>query len=278
MAFDKHISESAFLVNESRARNIELSRDRYARLWVTDSTRKLWDDFTREVYPYDDIELGLRNRFFLERLNIFIDTNQDVVFVNIGSGFTSYPFLTDKRCRCIEVDYAHVIDYKRRKLATWQADGLLPERKIEFLPANLANESDVEDLSNYLGLLLANNSSFILLEGLTYYLEKKVLQRIFNMFSRIQERDSVLTFDYWRPDVIEHPIFLRFRDFFSRRLGYDEKHYTLFDDDFLQSLPGYEIVEITDIQELETIYSKTTFLADYQKILPEHYAVLRKEA
>jgi hypothetical protein len=84
MGYGKHISESAFLVNESRARNVGLSHDRYARLWVSDATRKLWEDFAREVYPFDDIELSLRNRFFLERLEAELRKDRTTVFVNFG--------------------------------------------------------------------------------------------------------------------------------------------------------------------------------------------------
>ena len=42
------------------------------------------------------------------------------------------------------------------------------------------------------------------------------------------------------------------------------------------ALSGYELVEVTDIRELERAYSDTRLLSDYRKILPESYAVLRR--
>ena len=276
MKFDRHISESAFLVNESRARNVELSRDRYARLWVSDSTRRLWEDFSREVYPHDAIELALRNRFFLECLNSYLNSSQATAFVNIGAGFTSYPFLTDKPCRCIEVDYAHVIEYKRQRIAQWQDEGLLPKRDIDFLAADLTDEKDVEALTGALNARLNDRPSFILMEGLTYYLQMDVLRRLLDAFSKTQVDDSILAFDFWTPDTSNHPIFARLRKFWADRFGQQETSYNLFDVDFAAFIPGYDVVEVTTIQELEKVFSNTTFLANYDEIIPENYAVLRK--
>ena len=276
MELDGHIAESAFLVNESRARNVELSHDRYAHLWVSDATRKLWEDFTREVYPHDDVELPLRNRFFLERLNSGVCSGRVSAFANIGAGFTSYPFLTDETCRCIEVDYAHVLDYKRRNIAQWQEEGLLPARRIEFLAADLQDEQDVEKLSVSLRLWMKGDRSFILLEGITYYLAKPALRRLLEVFAATQTPGSMLAFDFWTPDVARHPVFLRFGKFFAERFDYRRGDYNLFEMGFVSSIPGYEVVETTSVQQLETVYAHTTRLAVYEQILPENYAVLKR--
>jgi len=278
MNFDRHISESAFLVNESRARNVELSRDRFAHLWVTDAARRLWEDFSKSVYPYDDIELPLRNRFFLDRVNSYTKERTNPVFVNIGAGFTSYPFLFDKPCRCIEVDYPHVIAFKRARIAQWLKEGVLPERDIDFCAADLTVGEDAYRLEEYLKPRLAGNPSFIVMEGLTYYLEMSVLERLFALCSAVQRPDCVLAFDYWRPDVLDHPVFNRFRTFFSDRLGRPRADYNLFDVEGIESLAGYRIEETTDIQKLEREFSDTGCLQSYEEILPEHYAMLvRKE-
>lgn len=150
MGFEQNISESAFLVNESRARNVGLSQDEYAHLWVTENTRTLWEDFSREVYPHDATELGSRNRFFLEHLRSAIASSQVTTFINFGAGFTSYPFLVDESCRFIEIDFKHVVEYKKKKVTRWQQMGLLPEREIFFLAADLNEPSDIEGIWNNL--------------------------------------------------------------------------------------------------------------------------------
>lgn len=112
MEVPRHISATAFLSSQSRARAVEVSRDNYSQLWVSPETIHLWDDFAENVYPHDDLELALRCRFFLERLQAFVKENTNPIFINIAAGFTSYPFLVKPPCPCIEVDYKHIIDFK----------------------------------------------------------------------------------------------------------------------------------------------------------------------
>jgi O-methyltransferase involved in polyketide biosynthesis len=276
MQLERHISESAFLVNESRARDVGLSRDRFAHLWVSDRTRKLWEDFSREVYPHDAVELGVRNRYFLQRLNAAVTDGGIVVFVNIGSGFTSYPYLTDRPCRCIEVDYDHVLRYKREQTHAWREEGLLPDRPVEYLPADLNDPGDLARLGAHLEEILRAGPSFMLLEGITYYLGMPRLMELFDLASRVQERGSILAFDFWKPDVASHPITLRFKRFFDERFGHREAAYNLFDEAFVHTIPGYAVAEMTDVQEQERALAGSAVLSDSGGILPEHYAILKK--
>lgn len=119
----KKIAETAFLVNASRARMVEISQDRYAKLWVSHTTQELWNDFADKVYAQDDRVVSLRTRYFLDHLNSFIGSFESPVFINIGAGFTSYPFLIQGSCKCIEIDYEHIIHYKRNRIANWQREG-----------------------------------------------------------------------------------------------------------------------------------------------------------
>lgn len=277
MSIQRTLSESAFLVNESRARRVDISQDRFARLWVSKTTRELWEDFTARVYPYDAIELGLRNRFFLESLRFFVRSTQEPVFVNIGAGFTSYPFLVEEPCRSIEVDLEHVIDFKRKKIITWIKNGRMPKRKLEFISADLCRSSDRKQLQARLISSLADAPSFLLLEGITYYLDEATLHALFEMCAAIQRSGSVLAFDYWDPAIAENPVFLRFKKFCAERFGHKETHYTFFDEEFIHGIPGYTPVEQTDIQRLERQYTQTALLVNSHEILPENYVVLKRK-
>jgi O-methyltransferase involved in polyketide biosynthesis len=277
MSIQRTLSESAFLVNESRARRVDISQDRFARLWVSKTTRELWEDFTARVYPYDAIELGLRNRFFLETLRFFVRSNRNPVFVNIGAGFTSYPFLVEEPCRSIEVDLEHVIDFKRKKIETWMKNGRMPKRTIEFIPADLCRSSDRKQLQARLISSLADAPSFLLLEGITYYLNEVVLHALFEMCAAVQRPGSVLAFDYWDPTIAENPVFLRFKKFCAERFNHKETNYTFFDEKFIHEIPGYTLVEQTDIQRLERQYTQTALLVNSLEILPENYAVLKRK-
>ncbi len=277
MSIQRTLSESAFLVNESRARRVDISQDQFAHLWVSKATRDLWEDFTARVYPYDAIELGLRNRFFLDTLRFFVRSAKNPVFVNIGAGFTSYPFLVKEPCRIIEVDLDHVIDFKRKKIKTWIKNGRMPKRMVEFIPADLCSAGDRKRLQTRLISALADAPSFLLLEGITYYLDEAVLHALFEMCAAIQRSGSVLAFDYWDPTITENPVFLRFKKFCAERFGHKETHYTFCNEEFIHGIQGYTLVEQTDIQKLEKRYTDSALLKNSYEILPENYVVLQRE-
>jgi O-methyltransferase involved in polyketide biosynthesis len=268
------ISDSAFLVNESRARNVALSRDRFARLWVTDSTRRLWEDFSRAVYPLDDVELPLRNRFYLGVLDAALRRDPRTVFLNLAAGFTSYPFLVETLPRAIEVDFEHVCNFKRSKIAEWQEKGLMPPREIEFMPCDLSSECDLDSLASRLGEILPAATSVVFLEGITYYLRAARLERILGILANAQRPRSIVALDFWTPDVEQHPVHLRLRRFFAERFGHAESDYSLFERDTFRSVDGYDLVEMCDIAELEKRFSSDQKLADPLEIIPECYAVL----
>ena len=273
----RKISESAFLVNESRARRINISKDIYSYLWTDSKTNELWEDFSKKVYSYDDIELSIRNRFFLEQLQSFIDINSNPIFINVGAGFTSYPFLLNKICRYVEIDFKNIITYKSKMVNKWIREGVLPNRNIIFLPADLCNIKDVNRVKRTLCSIIKNDSSFLLLEGITYYLDIHPLDFLIRNFIDFQKVDSILAFDFWRPQNEFHPIFIRLRKFFAERFDFHLTEYNLFNQVYIENIKGYDIIEITSVQELEKMYSNTDLLNNYNEILPENYAVLKRK-
>ncbi|MFH1842570.1 MAG: class I SAM-dependent methyltransferase [bacterium] len=276
MSTQAHISASAFLVNESRARNVALSGDKYAKLWVNEETRRLWEDFSREVYPHDAVELGCRNRFFLERMRAQLGDNGLGALVNIAAGFTSYPFLIDSPVPCFEVDLAPVVAIKCQAISRWQREGVLPVRNIEFICADLSDATDQTAMQQRLADRLDGLTSFFLMEGLTYYLEPEMFSRLLTRCAELQPPGSILAFDFWTPDVLDHPVFQRFREFCASRFGHDREQYNLLALDDMAAVDGYELVELTDIQQLEVEFAGTRVLANFQEILPENYVVLRR--
>jgi O-methyltransferase involved in polyketide biosynthesis len=273
---ERGISDSAFLVNESRSRNVPLSRDRFARLWVTEATRRLWEDFAREVYPRDDVELSLRNRFYLDVLEKAVREQPSVVFVNLAAGFSSYPFLIEKPCRSIEADLERVCRFKRSRIEEWCAAGVLPPREIEFVACDLAVEKDIAMLGARLRDAIGSGPSVFFLEGITYYLKRDALLRILGLLGEIQSPGSRLALDFWSPEYRDLPVPTRFRKFFAERFGHGESEYHFFGADLLRSFGGYEIVDLADIVELESRFSSERRLADPRQILPERYAVLER--
>lgn len=274
--FEKHLSETAFLTNESRARMVELSQDTYAYLWVTPKTKKIWEDFSKAVYPYDDLELSIRNRYFLERLKKFVSSHEKPLFVNVGAGFTSYPFLIDATFQTIEIDLRHVIEFKASKIQQWQKEGVLPKKEVELFPYDLRNMQELDRLGKQLPSWIRGKPSFILLEGISYYLEMPFLLRLLEMFKNNQQQGSQIGLEYWKPEIKNHPVFLRLQEYFKVNFGYENREYNLFGLEFIKTIPGYRIAEITDTAEQEKIYSRTSIIKNYEQILPTDFSILER--
>lgn len=280
MELRQHISDTAFLVAESRARRADVSRDVYAKHWIPIEKRSavaaLWDDFSREVYPHDDLELAIRNRFFLERIERFAATHADAAFVNVGAGLSSYPFLLEREMTCFECDLPHVIAFKQERIERLVNQGLLPPRPVAFMALDASQPEGQDRLRVLLETTLSKRPTFLLLEGLSYYLSFPALHGLFGLFRDGQRSGSQLAFDYWMPDLLQHAVFVRLQEFFAKRFGFGSDGYSLFDTDRIRALPGYRIVELSDAARSEAEYCSTKVLENAGAILPENYVLVER--
>lgn len=276
MDVKKHLSETAFLTNESRARMVEVSQDIYAHLWVTPKTKKIWEDFSKAVYPHDDLELSIRNRYFLKHLKKFVSSHEKPLFVNVGAGFTNYPFLIGASFQSIEIDLQHVMEFKASKIQQWQTEGILPAKNIEFFSCDLRNMQELERLGKQLPSWIGGKPSFILLEGISYYLEMPFLLRLLEIFKNSQQQRSQIGLEYWKPKIKKHPVFLRLQEYFKENFGYEDREYNLFGPDFIKTIKGYKVMETMDTTRQEKIYCRTLIMENYEQILPTDFSILEK--
>jgi O-methyltransferase involved in polyketide biosynthesis len=269
------VSGTAFVVNLSRARQVALSGDTYAHLWVTPDTQALWDELAREVYPHDDVSLSLRNHFYLTRLRAFVDAHPTPTFVNLGAGFTSYPQLVDARCRSIEVDMPGIVAHKRARVDAWVRDGALPARDLTFHAADLMQPADLDRLATALDGWCAG-PSFVLMEGLVYYLSRPVLDRLFTMLAHAQRPGSLVAFEYWPTDAERYGVYRRLEAYLARRFGRAAHGYTLLEPADVRAVAGYTVAETSDIAAEERLHATTRVLQGVDDRLPIHFVVLRR--
>lgn len=271
------LSATAFVVNESRSRRMDISQDIYAHNWINPQVQELWLELAKNVYPYDDISTSLRCRFYLERLRTFIQQNNNPVFINIAGGFTSYPFLVEGKCEFVEVELPNVIDYKKDHLEKWQREGIFPEKNIHFFATDLNDKTQREQLAKECKIWCANRPSFILMEGITYYLTAETLQELFEIFAACQQSGSLIAFGHWPKCAQDYPVFIRLKDYLTKRFGLLNQQYNLFDLSSIEKINGYEIIEYTDIAAQELIYSQSRSLQDPNNRLPIQFVILKKK-
>ncbi len=273
---ERTLSASAFIVNESRARAEDLSLDSYAKLWVDADIRKLWKKFEEEVYGTDPRALAVRNRFFLGAVNDFFNRHPKGIFVNVAAGFTSYPYLMENQVETIEIDLPAVVAYKTEKVLEFTTLGWLPRRDITLLAGDLNTARGIDAIEQALLKKLKDRPSFLLLEGISYYLKPSAFSRVMAAASRIQAHGSELSMDYWEPRNMKNDIFLKFSDFLERRCNHSKRDYNLMTPRDIRSFPGYEVGLETDVSAVERQISDAPVLQDWATRIPENFIVLTR--
>ncbi|MEA4856720.1 class I SAM-dependent methyltransferase [Solidesulfovibrio sp.] len=268
------ISATAFVINVSRAKRQDISLDRYAGLWVTPEAEALWDELAREVYPNDDVSSSLRNRFYLEQHRAFAANHSQPVSVNIAAGFSDYPYLLGSEWRCVETDYPHIVEAKAERTSAWEAEGRLPRRDVLYFGADLVR--GVEAVGRELPGWIGGRPALVVLEGITYYLPRPVLARLFALFAAHLPAGSRLAFEHWPPDAATYPVFVRLNAYLQNRFGWAVPAYDLFDATYAAALPGFRLVETTDIAAVEARWTSGRLLADRSARLPIFFCVLEK--
>lgn len=218
----------------------------------------------------------MRHRFFQKRLEAFAASGP-AVLVNLGAGFTSYPFLLESALATIEVDLPGVVETKSARMRELREAGVLESRCVTQVAADLNDASDRNRLVSLLHSELAGARSFVLMEGISYYLEPAVLESLFAAMARCQTPGSVLALDYWPAALDRHPVLIRLRSFFSKKFGFDSSRYNLFDLDRITAVPGYRLREASHAAEQERVFASTNIMQDTGTILWEQYAVLEHE-
>lgn len=276
----QHISDTALLVNESRARDTALSLDELAREWIPEEARariaQLWDDFAQEVYPHDDLELALRSRYYIEQLRSF-QQRAGGPFVNLGAGLTSYPYIVE--CpRSLEVDYPPLSEFKKERTRALRSAGVLPERDVRFVPADLNAPEARERVERELTEFTGKQASFAMAEGVLYYLEPGALSETLSLLRRVQSKGSILALDYWSEAFTHTALFARQERFFEERFGFTAPQYTFVDKEDIHHLQGYRVLEAVDLAELERKYTDSDHLQDEAQTIPNPIVVLERTA
>lgn len=270
------ISGTAFVVNYSRSKRVEISKDIYAKLWVTPESIELWNELAKNVYPNDDLNLSLRNRFYLEHMDRFAKLHDDPVIVILASGFTNFPFLTKKECTTVEVDLPNIIDFKKQQVGQWIREHKLPDRKVKYLSIDLTDKGQQSRMKDILVKEIGDRPSFVTMEGLTYYLDHKVMDELFGICREVQQPGSWTGFEYWKPDTMSYPVMVKLMDYLGRKFGYTDQKWFLFDEEYIRGIKDYREIEATDIAALELKYSETRIFQGRDNKIPVYFSLLER--
>jgi len=270
------VHETAFLISIFRASNVELSRDKYAKMWFNSKSESLAESLINNVSEHEPFTHCLRNRHFYETLNGLIIKKKIQVIVNFGCGFSMYPFLLDKNLTYIEIDKPNVIEFKREKVLKWQKEKVLPERKIHFISSNFKEGYETE-LSAKILEIKKEKPSFILIEGVLFFLTKKETDITFSIFDKIQIKGDYIGSVSYRNEMQETKVFNRLIKLFKDQLSLGQKfNYQTTSDDFYHDQENYKLIDYQDYFSLSKIYSPQYAFDGQEDILNESMYLLQK--
>lgn len=271
MDVQNDVGLTAYLVNESRARRKELAADPLASEWIADdqrgAVRDLWDEFARSVYPHDDLVVSLRARIILDTLGQALDKRGDTVLVVCGAGFSSYPWLLPFAA-AMEVDLPHIVAAKRRRAAELRAAGVLDQREVEHVAADLNDPQARQHLLNRIRQFAAGRPVAYVAEGLVFYLPSDEARAVAGL-GMSAGPESLTVISYWPLAAADHPVLAAQRRWFRRRSVPEDATYLTTGD--LSAIVGGP-VDNHSPEDLQRRYLGEVVVPETE-LIPEHVAV-----
>ncbi|MBC6417998.1 MAG: class I SAM-dependent methyltransferase [Prochloron sp. SP5CPC1] len=274
------LSSTAFLTAIARARRKDVSLDSLAPYWLPANMEEDFNAFhqryLQQVCDVEDIGLALRNRYFLTAICDFQSANPEGVFINFAAGLSSYPYLLEQSIESYEIDLAEMIEFKASRIQQIIEQLQLPQRPVHFLVGDLSDPEESISIFETLAHHIDGRPTFVLLEGISYYLKAELWQFYLGRIAEIQETNSVLAFDFWPPSALQHPVFQRLRSFYQDEFDWPESDFQLIDPNSLTMTSGYSNVKITHALAEEAAFFQKSLPDRYDATFLEHFAVLHR--
>lgn len=269
------VHETAFVTSALRSLDEDLSQDHFAKLWQNAKTKQWVEDYLSQVSSEEIYTHCLRNRYFLDRLKDLLHNEEIEVLINFGSGFSMYPFLLNEKLLHIEIDKPEIVDYKKVALKGWQQEKLLPKRNIHFIGVDFG-ENYKEELVSKIHSITANKPSFILLEGVLFFLDREETDKLFNFFNTIQKSGDYIGSASFQDTVKETLAYKNLLSFVHQKLlKTNQNDYQTIQDAYYKSRKNYKLIDYQDYFSLSKTYGHTT-KQPKEFILNESFYLLRK--
>lgn len=269
------IHETAFVTSAFRAADKDLSKDMYAHLWPGEITEKHAEDYAGKVSEHEPFAHCLRNRYFFETLQDLVAINEIEYLINFGCGFSMYPFILSKNLKHIEVDKSDVIAFKKDRISNWMTQEILPYREIHYIAADFNNEN-FDELRTKITTILKGASSFILIEGVLFFLGKDDTLRLFNLFNSIQQPNDYIGSVSFRPRLEQTMVFQKLISFVEGNLDKNAQfNYQTIPDEYYSTLENYSLTDHQHTLNLARKYAPDTNI-EPSEVLNEHMYILKK--
>lgn len=270
------IHETAFLTCWCRASDETLSGDPFAKYCVTPKAEQWVRTYINEVSREEPFVHCLRNRFFLDHISSFLADNPKGTLVNIGAGFSLYPYLLPSTHRFCDVDVEPIVNLKSQNLEEWVAAGKFPFRDVTYFAAELDDGEGRKELEQQLLAWIAGSPTFILIEGVLFYLQPESVLPIFEMFAHLQKTGDQVGSVSFLPEILKTEVHRRLLNYLGRYFRQSGNEYIELEAAFYENLENYRLLIDTEYCELSRRYAPQQELTDPEAILNEHMYILER--
>ena len=269
------IHETAFVTSTFRAFDESLSQDTYAKLWNNTATENWIKDYLIQVSTEETFTHCLRNRHFLDTLKGLLQKQEIEVLINFGSGFSMYPFLLDENMIHIEIDQPEIVDYKKLQLQEWEIKNILPKRNIYFIGVDFSKNYQ-QELYTKIQSIKGDQSTFILIEGVLFFLTREETNRLFDFFNTIQKNGDYVGSASFQERIKKTTAFQNLLSFFNQKVTKaSESDYQTIEDEYYQNKRNYSLIDHQDYFSLSEKYGNTINQSE-EFILNENFYLLQK--
>lgn len=269
------VHETAFVTSTFRSYDEDLSKDPYAKLWNNPKTEILTQEYLKKVSSEETYAHCLRNRYFFDQIKENIENNNVEVLINFGAGFSMYPFMLDEKLINIEIDKTEIVDYKKSQVNKWQNNNTLPKRNIHFIGVDFNQEYENVLLSK-INRLKGNKKSFILIEGVLFFLKRKETDKLFDFFNKIQTEGEFIGSASFQNKLKKTLAFRKLLNYMKENfLDMKEEDCLTIQDEYYQSRKGYQLIDHQDYFSLSERYQNKIRL-EKELILNENFYLLEK--
>lgn len=276
--YTNQVKDTAFIVCCNRAKSEKLCGDTLARHWVPDSAWESHARYCTDVTSHDDLLTGLRFKFFSEKISDFFNVHKNGVLINIAAGFSSYAYFPGSP-ETIEVESPLMSIAKQSIAMSLSEKGLINAANVSYFACDLTCSQQLLKLQNHLQQKLSGRPSFVLLEGLLYYLPIEAINVIFAVFMQIQKPQDQIALSAWNSYTKDKQVFHRYLQFMKETMGLAPSFFTFLDTNYFKKLSGYQISEFTELSTLARNYfSCNDDLVEDTELFSEDLYILRRES
>jgi len=269
------VHDTAFMIAYYRAQQSDLSEDPYAQLWLRPGLHKWSQQFAAKVSEHDELLHCLRNRFFYTELKTLWPEEEKVLFLNMGAGFSMYPYLLSEKIQTIELDFEEIALYKNEKTREFTSKNLLPKRSVEHWNVDITNPKNQAVLLQKLEAY-RDYKKVVLIEGVFFFLTEAEINSVLSFCADLLDPKDILMCVSFDESQKETAVFKRLIDYFAEVLQSTSNPFSTLPHSYYEQLNGFNLKKQGSSFELgrnlEVIPShiKTT------EVLNEHFYILER--